>query len=303
MVATMLSTSYEVFFEVASCQSFSKASRKLYLTQPAVSKHVKKLEHELGISLFIRQGNTISLTQAGKKLYESLHQAKIIQNSIKFDLGVIKKLEEARGTLSLGSSTTLSLYMLPKIISMIHRKYPNIQIQLLNRNAENVLKALLNKEIDLGVIEGEHKISAVSYQYFTDDEVIAVCSVHSPFAGKTLGLQDLRQIPLALREQGSGTLSALYEALEKKGLKPKELNVNVKIGGTEALKNFLKEDVCLGFLPRRSVSLELENKTMKEVEIEGLTIHRKFYFIMRQGEEQVGIIREFIKAARLHYNQ
>ncbi|MDN5211227.1 LysR substrate-binding domain-containing protein [Fulvivirgaceae bacterium BMA12] len=298
----MLSTSYEVFFEVASCQSFSKASRKLYLTQPAVSKHVKKLEHELGISLFIRQGNTISLTQAGKKLYESLHQAKIIQNSIKFDLGVIKKLEEARGTLSLGSSTTLSLYMLPKIISLVHKKYPNIQIQLLNRNTENVLKALLNKEIDLGVIEGEHKISAVSYQYFTDDEVIAVCSVHSPFAGKTIDLQDLRQIPLALREQGSGTLSALYEALEKKGLKPKELNVNIKIGGTEALKNFLKEDVCLGFLPRRSVSLELENKTMKEVEIEGLTIHRKFYFIMRQGEEQAGIIREFIKTARLHYN-
>ena len=298
----MLSTSYEVFFEVASCQSFSKASRKLYLTQPAVSKHVKKLEQELGISLFIRQGNAISLTQAGKKLYESLHQAKIIQNGIKFDLGVIKKLEEARGTLSLGSSTTLSLYILPKIISLVHKKYPNIQIQLLNRNAENVLKALLNKEIDLGVIEGEHKISSVSYQYFTDDEVIAVCSVHSPFAGRTLGLEDLKQVPLALREQGSGTRSALYKALEKKGLKPKELNVNIKIGGTEALKNFLKEDVCLGFLPRRSVFSELENKTMKEVEIEGLTICRKFYFIMRQGEEQAGIIKEFIKTARLHYN-
>ena len=299
----MLSTSYEVFFEVANCLSFSKASKKLYLTQPAVSKHVKKLELELGISLFIRQGNTISLTQAGKKLYEYLHQAKIIQNGIEFDLGVIKKLEEARGMLNVGSSTTISLYILPKIISLVHKKYPNIQIRLINRNAENVLKALLNKEIDLGVIEGDHKISSVSYQYFTDDEVIAVCSIHSPFANRMIQVEDLKQIPLALREQGSGTLSALYEALEKQGLKPKALNVKVKIGGTEALKNFLKEDVCLGFLPRRSVASELESKTMKEVEIEGLTIYRKFYFIMRQGEGEAGIIKEFIKTAKIHYKQ
>ena len=299
----MLSTSYQVFFEVANCLSFSKASRKLYLTQPAVSKHVKKLEHELGVSLFVRQGNSISLTLAGKKLQEYLHQAKIIQNGIEFDLGVIKKLEEARGVLNVGSSTTISLYILPKIISMVHKKYPNIQLRLLNRNAENVLKALLNKEIDLGVIEGGHKISSVSYQYFTDDEVIAVCSVHSPFASRVIQLEDLKQVPLALREQGSGTLSALYEALEEQGLRPKELNVKVKIGGTEALKNFLKEDVCLGFLPRRSVLSELENKTMKEVEIEGLSIHRKFYFIMRQGEGKAGIIKEFIKTARMYYNQ
>ena len=299
----MLSTSYEVFFEVANCLSFSKASKKLYLTQPAVSKHVKKLEHELGISLFVRQGNVIMLTEAGKKLQEYLHQAKIIQNGIEFDLRVIKKLEEARGMLNVGSSTTISLYILPKIISLVHKKYPNIHIRLLNRNAENVLKALLNREIDLGVIEGDHKISAVSYQYFTDDEVIAVCSIHSPFANRTIQLEDLKQIPLALREQGSGTLAALYQALGQKGVKPKELNVTVKIGGTEALKNFLKEDVCLGFLPRRSVLSELESKTMKEVEIEGLSIYRKFYFIMRQGEGKAGIIREFIKTARLHYNQ
>ena len=299
----MLSASYEVFFEVANCLSFSKASKKLYLTQPAVSKHVKKLEHELGISLFVRQGNTIALTQAGKKLQEYLHQAKIIQNGIEFDLRVIKKLEEARGTLNVGSSTTISLYILPKIISLVHKKYPNVQIHLLNRNAENVLKALLHKEIDLGVIEGPQKISAVSYQYFTDDEVIAVCSVHSPFASRRLVLDDLKYIPLALREQGSGTLAALHHALKEKGMKTKELNVKVKIGGTEALKNFLKEDVCLGFLPRRSVMSELENKTMKEVEIEGLSISRKFYFIMRQGEGKGGIIREFIKTAKFHYNQ
>ena len=162
----MLSTSYEVFFEVANCLSFSRASKKLYLTQPAVSKHVKKLEQELGISLFVRQGGAVALTEAGKKLQEYLHQAKIIQNGIEFDLRVIKKLEEARGILNVGSSTTISLYILPKIISLVHKKYPNVQIRLLNRNAENVLKALLNKEIDLGVIEGYHKISAVSYQYF-----------------------------------------------------------------------------------------------------------------------------------------
>lgn len=294
----MLSIQYEVFYEVASLLSFSKAGKSLFLTQPAISKHVKNLESHLGISLFDRNGNRIQMTAPGETLFKYLHKAKIVQKQIEFDLAIVKNQQAAKGKLAIGASTTISLYTVPIIISQFHKLYPNVKIQLMNRNSERIIEALLNKEIDLGIVEGIKKISSISYQYFTNDEIIPVCSIHSPYASHKLKFDDLKTVPLALREQGSGTLDALSGYLEKRSVRLRDLNVKVKIGGTEALKNFLVEDICLGFLPRKSVSKELVAKSLKEVNIDGLKISRKFYFIMRQGESQLGVLKEFMKTAK-----
>jgi len=294
----MLSTQYEVFYEVASHLSFSKAGKSLFLTQPAVSKHVKNLESQLGISLFDRNGSRIQLTTPGETLLKYLHEAKIVQKQIEFDLAIMKNQQAAKGELAIGASTTISLYTVPKIISQFHKLYPNVKIQLMNRNSERIIAALLNKEIDLGIVEGVKKISSISYQYFTNDEIIPVCSIHSPYASHKLKFDDLKTVPLALREQGSGTLEVLSSYLEKRRIRLRDLNVKVKIGGTEALKNFLVEDICLGFLPRKSVTKELATESLMEVNIDGFKISRKFYFIMRQGESQLGVLKEFLKTAK-----
>lgn len=297
----MIAISYQVFFEVANLRSFSKAADALYLSQPAVSKHVKNLEGQLGASLFNRNGNTISLTPFGEKLYEHLFQAKAIQRQLEYDLSILKGQEGAKGSLKLGASTTVSLYILPRIISQFHKNHPNVHIQLLNRNSGNILEALLNKEIDLAIIEGQNKINRVSYTYFTKEEVIAVCSKQSPYANRSLELMELKQVPLALRERGSGTLYALMKELEQQNIKQTDLNVKVRLGGTEALKNFLVEDICLGFLPKISVVKALEKQELVQVPIQNLSVFRQFYFGMRQGENTYGLIREFIQLVKNQY--
>lgn len=297
----MIAISYEVFFEVARLRSFSKAAGTLYLSQPAVSKHIKNLEEQLGASLFNRNGNSISLTPFGEKLHEHLFHAKAIQKQMEYDLSVLQGQEGARGSLKLGASTTVSLYILPRIISQFHKNHPNVHIQLLNRNSGNVLEALLNKEIDLAIIEGQNKINRISYTFFTEEEVIAVCSKQSPYAGHSLELMELKQVPLALRERGSGTLYVLMKELEKQNIKERDLNVKVRLGGTEALKNFLIEDICIGFLPKISVVKELENKELIQVPIQHLSVFRQFYFGMRQGEHTYGLIREFIQLVKNRY--
>lgn len=297
----MISVSYQVFFEVANLRSFSKAADALYLSQPAVSKHVKNLEAQLGASLFNRNGNTISLTSFGEKLYDHLFHAKAIQKQLEYDLSVLKGEEEAKGSLKLGASTTVSLYILPRIISQFLKNHPNVQIQLLNRNSGNILEALLNKEIDLAIIEGQNKTNRVSYTFFTEEEVIAVCSNQSPYANRPLELMELKQVPLALRERGSGTLHVLMKELEQQNIKQTDLNVKVRLGGTEALKNFLIEDICLGFLPKISVVKELEKGELVQVPIQNLNVSRHFYFAMRQGENTYGLIREFIQLVKKQY--
>jgi DNA-binding transcriptional LysR family regulator len=114
-------------------------------------------------------------------------------------------------------------------------------------------------------------------------------------------LADLKSLPIALREQGSGTLAALRTSLSQHGIKLSDLKVGIRLAGTEALKNFLKEDNCLGFLPRRALLRELRDGELVAVKIDQLHIARDFYFIQRQGTTDDGISKAFIRFAKMHY--
>lgn len=297
----MLANHYEAFFAVATHLSFSKAAEVLFISQPAVSKHIKKLEAEIGVPLFERKGNVIALTTSGEKLLEYLQKAKFLQRQITSDIDIIKDQFESRGELKVGASTTISLYVLPRILSSYHRKFPNIKLLLINRNSENVLRALMDKDIDLAIIEKHHQVNAVHAQSFMEDEIIPVCSSHSPYASQKMKPGELVNIPLALRERGSGTLSVLAEEMENHKIRLGDLNITARLGGTEALKNYLVEDIAVGFLSRLAVQGELEKGTLKEVHLDAFTVMRKFNFVMRKGEESAGIVKSFIKEAKRYY--
>ncbi len=296
----MISFSHRVFMEVAANLSFSKAARTLFVTQPAISKHVKALEDQYKVPLFERKGNSILLTEAGKKLNEYLLQATEIERKIEYEFSVLSSLSQAAGNLRLGASTTIALYIMPSILSGFQQEYNNVDIQLVNRNSEYILSALLNHEVDIGIIEVDNKLTTVSYHPFISDEVIPVCSAKSPLAGKSLSLKQFTKTPLALRERGSGTLNALLKSLSVLNIKPADLSVKIRLGGTEALKNFLLADQCLGFMPRPSIIRELKEGDLVEVPIDGLKITRDFFFIRRKGTEDFGLTTNFINYALTH---
>ena len=300
----MLNFSHEIFFEVAKQLSFSKAANALFISQPAISKHIKSLEEQYHISLFERKGSFIILTGEGKLLFEYLHKAKEIQRQLEFDITSYTNKKNAKGSLTIGASTTVALYVIPKVLSAFHQKYPAIQLRLINRNSENILKALLDREIDFGIMEGKNKITSAKYKFFLKDEVIPVCSAKSNLAKRKKILpEELKDTPVALRERGSGTLSAVEEGLRKCGVSISGLNTKIILGGTEALKNFLLDDTSLGFLPLRSVIKQLKTGELVRVNIPGLHITREFYFVQRQGSENDKINNLFIKLAAQHYNK
>nr|WP_282597086.1 LysR substrate-binding domain-containing protein [Rufibacter aurantiacus] len=203
----------------------------------------------------------------------------------------------------MGASTTISLYILPPVLSAYLTQYPKVELSLRNRNSENILKALLDHDIDLGIIEGINKVSQVTYTPFLTDEVIAVCSPRNPLIKHDLELKDLYQIPLALREAGSGTLAVLEEALVQRGVKLAQLPVRVRLGGTEALKNFVRVDTCLAFLPRQAVLKELESGELVQVKIKDLQVQRTFNFIQRKGTENNAPYKNFIQFMKRQYSK
>ena len=113
----VLSISHQVFFETASHLSFSKAAQVLYMSQPAISKHIKQLETYYKTPLFERKGSSIRLTDVGNILFKHLQKAKQVEQDLEFEISTIKDQSEARGTLNLGASTIVTLYMLPQILS------------------------------------------------------------------------------------------------------------------------------------------------------------------------------------------
>lgn len=298
----MLSVRHLVFLEAAKQLSFSKASQALFISQPAISKHIQALEQQYQIKLFERKGIQLELTSAGNLLYQRLLEVKQIQDSTAYELSAMHDISKAKGQLKLGASTTVALYILPAILSGFHRSFPETEISLLNRNSESVLEALLKKDINLGIIEDKGKRTNIEYAPFITDKVVAVCSSHSKLLKKkTYFIEELQTLPIALRERGSGTLAILKQTLEKEKIKLTSLNVKVRLGGTEALKNFLMASDCLGFLPKRSVQKELNHGELKEITIDKLHLERQFFFIQRKGE-QSDMNKNFIRFAQNNYN-
>ena len=299
----MLSINHKVFLEVAQHLSFTKASEALFISQPAVSRHIQNLEEHYKCRLIERNGRIISLTKAGTILYKHLLNAQSLAKQIEFDLSSLNEQSHLEGTLKLGASTTVALYIIPPVLSAFRKQNEGVSISLLNRNSENVLKALLANEIDLGIIEGKEKMSKVSSQLFLNDEVVPVCSAGSYLAKKLhYKVKELKNIPVALRELGSGTLAALKQALKNKGIDLTDLKISLRLGGTEALKNFILADDSLGFLPSKSVVKELKNGELVRLFFDDLTIVRNFYFIQRFGDENSGMNNAFIRFAKRHYN-
>lgn len=299
----MLSFNHQVFIEVAKHLSFTKASEVLFISQPAISKHIHNLEEHYKTPLFDRKKGSVTLTLAGKILQKHLQTAASLAQQITFDIGSIHQQQLLKGELKLGASTTIALYIIPAVLSAFRKQNEAVMISLLNRNSENVMTALLNHEIDLAVIEGKDKMANVSSQYFLAEKVIAVCASKSYLAKQqNYSLSELKNIPLSLRERGSGTLVAITQALAVHGMKTSDLNVCMRLGGTEALKNFILADDSLGFLPLKAVAKELERGDLVQLDIDGLNIERHFYFIQRLGDENNGMNKAFIKFAKNHYN-
>lgn len=289
----------EVFIAVAENLNFSKAAEELFISQPAVTKHIKELESKLSTALFERKGNKVYLTKAGKLVYRSLKQIKQQYRDLEYELG---RLNEAfNGSLRIGASSTISQYLIPSVIASFHRRYPKIKLDLFNGNSFEMEQKLLDNEIDLALVENENSNSNIKYLDFMDDEIVVVTGTQSVYAKrKNIKLSDIQEIPLVLREKGSGSLQVIQKALAKQNIDLEKLNILIHLGSTEAIKNFLCDFDGIALISEKSIEKELQLKSLCKLNVNELNIHRKFRMALRQGPELKipGLFIDFLH----HYN-
>ncbi len=274
----------EVFLAVAENLSFSKAAEALFISQPAVTKHIKELESKLNSALFERKGNKVYLTKAGKLGYLHLKQIKQQYRELEFELSRLN--DDYKGSLRLGASSTISQYLIPSVLAAFHQRFPQIKLDLFNGNSFSMEQKLLNQEIDLALVENDSSQSNIRYLDFLEDEIVVVSGANSVYGKrKNLSLADLQQIPIVLRERGSGTLEVIQHALKKDKIELDKLNILIHLGSTEAIKNFLVNFEGIGFVSEKAIDKELQLKTIVRLNIKELTISRKLRIAIRQGPE------------------
>lgn len=271
-----------VFLTVVENLSFSKAAEELFISQPAVTNHIKELENKLNVSLFDRVGNKIHLTKAGKLAYNHLKKIRQLYRELEFDLEMLN--ETYKGTLRIGASSTISQYLIPKVIAAFYKRYPEIELYLLNGNSFEMELKLLENEIDLALVENESSQSGIHYIDFLDDEIIIVAGCKTLYSKrKLISLADLQQIPIILREKGSGTLQVIQNSLLKQNIILDKLNIFIHLGSTETIKNFLCNFDGIAFVSDKAIVKELQLKEIQQINIKNFTINRKFRIALRQG--------------------
>jgi len=271
-----------VFLAVAEKLSFSKAAEDLFISQPAVTKHIKELERTYSMDLFERKGNKIYLTKAGKLTYRHLKAIAQQYRELTFELGSLG--DAFKGELRIGASSTISQYIIPAVIADFHKRYPKIELYVYNGNSFAMEQKLLDKEIDMALVENAASQANIQYADFAMDEIIVVTASKSVYAKrKTLRLADLQEIPIVLRERGSGTLELIQRELMKQGIAVEKLNITVHLGSTEAIKHFMSNFDGIALVSDKAVEKELRSNQLTKLAIKDFTINRQLRLAYRQG--------------------
>lgn len=290
----------KVFYTVALRLNFTKAATELYISQPAVSKHIQELEETYKTKLFERNGSKIALTPAGEILLKHTKNIFEIYREIDFDMSSF--INERQGLLRLGASTTISQYIISPVLARFHQKQQDIKVNLLNGNTEQIENALINKEIEIGIVEGQSKNQSIKYIPFLKDELVLVCSTKNPLAKQNeISLEDLKAMKFITRERGSGTLEVIEYALKQVDVKIADLQIEMQLGSTESIKSYLLNSDCFAFMSIHAVDKELKNNELIILDVENLSIERYFYIITLLGKSD-SLSELFIQNIATYYN-
>jgi DNA-binding transcriptional LysR family regulator len=275
----MYSYHLRVFHAVARHGGYARAAREeLFISQPAVSKHVQALEEEVGAKLFHRVGKRIALTEAGALVLQYAEQMRRLTEETHRAVRELQGLQ--RGTLRVGTSTTVGTYLLPFCLAAFAQRYPGITLSVDFANSQGVLTGMLDRQWDLGVAGHitDHPQLAVQ-PFYTDTLVLIVPPQHRLARLSAVTLADLAGEVWVWREPGSASRQAVERALSAHQV-PWQLGL--ALPSNEAIKQAVMAGVGIGMISRLAVSPEVQNGRLCIIPVGDLRVERQFSIVQRK---------------------
>ncbi len=289
----------EVFIAVADTRSFSKGGELVSLAQSTVSQHIRALEDELGARLFDRSLTQVHLTEAGQLFYS--HAIKISRQCAEAqeEIKRFQGLEQA--TLRVGASTIPAAYLIPDLLGSFKARWPGVRLELQQGDSQEVIKLLQENLVEIAVVGGKYNEDDFCFKELLQDRIILVG--RSAETGSTISVEELKNLPLIIRETGSGTRQATDSALKKAALDTSNLNVVAQLGSSEAVRRSVLSGSGYAFISKIAIAPELADRTLKEILVEGVEIKRSFYMAWHCGRTLSPAAEEFIQTLSSTFTQ
>lgn len=285
----------KTFLVLTECKSFSKAAEMLYCSQPAISKQIESLENELGVPLFNRVRNKISLTIQGEYFIQYAEEIVMLYENSKEHIRQIENLEE--GTLFFGATNFIGVYIVPKLIKDFQTKYPNIKINMMINSSKKLFEKLDKHEIEfifLAHYVDINKNKYITKTFCTDELVLIVNTEHRLAKETSCKLVDIKDELFITKD----SKSSLYKFLDDK-VQDFTFHKKLIISNKEAIKRAVIEGIGISIMSKISVETEVKAGLIKTLDIEDYDLTRDINLVYDKRRHITPAGLEFFKLLKL----
>ncbi len=255
---------YRVFYTVAKSGSLTKAAEELYISQPAVSRSIKQLETQLGVSLFTRTHRGMSLSaQGGKVIFGEVERALSLLNEAENRIEEMKN--SATGVIRIGASDTIFEYFLADKIVEFHERFPAVKFELTADFTPDTIEKLKADKCDVAFVnlpispDPDLKLYGNCMRL---NDVFIVGEKYKELIGKTVSLSELKNYPLILMDQNTVARQSLEGFLSSLGV---DVEPSIEVGSWDLMKRLVLRGMGVGVIPREYVANQLQNESLFEI--------------------------------------
>jgi DNA-binding transcriptional LysR family regulator len=285
------------FCAVVERRSFAQAAEQLGVTQPAVSLQIRSLEQRLGQQLLDRSGRRVEPTEAGMRLYRGAQRLLALEEQLLQEMGDEAE-GELTGRLEIGASTGPGGSVLPVVLGEFQRLNPQVHVALSVADSHTIVEQVARRELELGVVRVQGRHRGVTFEPFYRDEVVLVVPAGHERAGKSISLADLKKEPLVLMQEGAGIRQMVDEDLRERGIRLRDLNVQLELGLQESARAAVLGGFGATFISRLAIEGDLAAGTLALVRVEGLEPEREIQLARATGRAETRAAQAFVAYAR-----
>jgi DNA-binding transcriptional LysR family regulator len=280
--------------------SFSRAAGRMLLTQPALTKNIKKAEECIGSRLVNRSGAGISLTPEGQIIYDYARRVVKLRDEAKEKVLALDK--NTGGNIYVSASTIPANYILPRALSEFRKTNPDIRIYIKTADSEEAMNMVLENEVEIGFIGKKPLNKKLMAETLWRDRLVLVVSKDHPWRkNKSITLPELLKEPFVIREKGSATRDLFESYLKKsKSINLSQFNICCELGSSEAIKEAVIAGLGVSVISIHAVSRELSQGLLLEIPIQGCSMERKFYLIYKHQLDFRPFHKTFINYVKNH---
>lgn len=283
---------YRIFYVVAECKNITKASEMLNISQPAVTKHIKNLEEQLGSPLFIRTKKGVVLNEYGEKIFLKVKNALTLLDESEKQISEYKSMN--KGTIRVGISTSLTRKYLLKYIEKFHKIYPNIVININTDPTKELIKQLKNGLLDLIICKfPNYEDLDLDYIKLGQTKYIFVAnSDYKELLNRKVNINEIVDYPFLLQKSPSNSRTSADKYFKSNNIK---VEPKMNIGSSNLLIDFASIGYGIGYVTKLYVEDELKNKKLFEIDIEPKTENIDYGLVILKNNIMPSYCNKFIE--------